>query len=203
MTSSVLKAIFRLASEMEIESSAETGCGKSTLLLSWLSRSHTVFTLESYGSVPARSYQNVQSSELLNEDAVHFVLGPSQRTLPKHSFSRNLQFALIDGPHGFPFPMLEYYYLYPALEENGLLVIDDIHIPTVRWLHDFVAEDEMFELVEIVEQTSFFRRTKCPTFNPVGDDWWLQSYNSNRLDDSRSGPVKPSLTRRFLARLMR
>lgn len=203
MTSPVLKTIFRLASSTHIKASAETGCGKSTLLLSWLSDSHTVFSLEAYGSIPAKSYQNVQTSELLNEDAVHFVLGPSQRTLPKHSFSQNLQFALIDGPHGFPFPMLEYYYLYPALEEGGVLVIDDIHIPTVRWLHDFLTEDAMFNLVEIVDHTSFFRRTSAPTFNPIGDDWWLQSYNANRLDNSRSISDRLSLARGFIARLLR
>jgi len=98
-----------------------------------------------------------------------------------------VQLALIDGPHGFPFPFLEYYYFYPTLEQEGLLIVDDIHIPTTRWLHEFLIEDEMFRHVETVGHTSFFRRTAHPVFNPYGDDWWLQGYNANRFDCSVSG----------------
>lgn len=181
MTAPVLEAIHDHASRISIRNSAETGCGKSTLLLSWLSESHTVFTLEAYGEMPCASFENVRNSDLLRQDAVRFVLGPSQRTVPEFSFEATLNLALIDGPHGFPFPMLEYYHLYPQLERDALLIVDDIHIPTVNWLYRFLADDAMFEEVEVVEDTAFFRRTDQPTFDPLGDDWWLQAYNSNHL----------------------
>lgn len=184
MSEPVLSALASHADDICVENSCESGCGKSTLLLSWLSRNHTVFTLEKYGEVPCLSYERVRSSELLNPDSVSFVLGPTQRTLPNHRFETPMQLALIDGPHGFPFPFLEYYYFYPVLEEGALLIVDDIHIPTIRWLHDFLLEDEMFKHVETVENTSFFRRTAHPVFNPYGDDWWLQSYNANRFSPS-------------------
>lgn len=202
MTAPVLRAIFHYASAIKVQNSMETGCGKSTLLLSWLSSSHTVFTLESYGSIPCESYQNVLKSELLNRTSVNFVLGPSQVTVPNHKFSTSLELALIDGPHGFPFPILEYYYIYPSMEDGALLIVDDIHIPTVRWLHDFLKEDDMFELIEVVEHTAFFRRTSSPTFNPFGDDWWLQTYNANRLNRERSQSNMLSLPRRMLKRLL-
>lgn len=35
--------------------------------------------------------------------------GPTQAPLPGHAFTHRLQLALIDGPHGCPFPNLEYY----------------------------------------------------------------------------------------------
>ena len=51
--------------------------------------------------------------------------------------------------------------------------------PLVVW-PDFLAEDEMFELVEIVSTTAVFRRTERPLFSPHGDRWWEQRYNRRR-----------------------
>lgn len=186
MSDDVLYAIVRHAEGLRIENSMETGCGKSTLLLSWLSRHHTVFTLDKYGELPCLSYERVSASALLNADNVSFVPGPTQRTLPRYPFEEPVQLALIDGPHGFPFPFLEYYYFYPFLQKDGLLIVDDIHIPTIRWLHDFLVEDDMFEFIETVENSSFFRRTEHPALNPFGDDWWLQRYNANRINTEPS-----------------
>jgi hypothetical protein len=39
----------------------------------------------------------------------------------------------------------------------------------------------MFELVQVVERTAFFRRTTALVFDPFGDGWWLQGYNRKRL----------------------
>ncbi len=168
-----LEALVRHASARPLSASVETGSGASTLLLSHLSKAHTVFALDlGTGSVRA-----VQDSPLLRPGVVTFIEGPTQLTLPTHHFTAPLQLALIDGPHGYPFPDLEYYYLYPRLETDALLVIDDIHIPTITNLFDFLRADEMFALEEVVETTAFFRRTPAPTFSPVEDGWWLQGYN--------------------------
>ncbi len=198
MTAPVLKAIHHHASMMSIRNSVETGCGKSTLLLSWLSDCHTVFTLEAYGDMPSESFVNVRDSNLLRQETVQFILGPSQKTVPKHPFGSPLDLALIDGPHGFPFPMLEYYFLYPHLNRDALLIVDDIHIPTVHWLYRFLEEDAMFDRLEVVEDTAFFRRTDQPTFDPFGDDWWLQAYNSKYMKQQGrwSGRLR-RLARRF------
>ena len=190
LSKAVLQAILRHSSNLELLHSVETGSGKSTLLLSWLSRHHVAFTLEAYGAHPADSFLNVQSSDLLNSDSVEFILGPTQKTLPNHSFEKPIQLALIDGPHGFPFPQLEYYYLYPQLEENALLIIDDIQIPTIAQLNDFIAADEMFEPIETVATTSFFRRTSSPVFDPYSDGWWLQNFNQQTLTQQRGFRTK-------------
>ena len=39
----------------------------------------------------------------------------------------------------------------------------------------------MFELVEIVGTTAFFRRTAAETFDPYCDGWYLQPYNTSRF----------------------
>jgi hypothetical protein len=76
---------------------------------------------------------------------------------------------------------MEYWKLYPHLETGGLLIVDDIHIPTIRQLFDFLREDPMFTLLETVGKTAFFERTTAATFSPVQDGWWLQDYNTRRF----------------------
>jgi hypothetical protein len=97
-----------------------------------------------------------------------------------------LQLALIDGPHGYPFPDMEYYYLYPHLDEGALLIIDDIHIATIGHLFDFLKEDEMFRLIEVVDKTAFFERTAAPIFDPYQDGWWMQNYNTRRFSQMKT-----------------
>jgi hypothetical protein len=171
-----LEALARHAAARQVRRSVETGAGKSTLLLSHLSEHHTVFAVNEGDSL-----SRTRDNDLLRKDRVEFVEGPTQLTLMSHAFTEPLQLVFIDGPHGFPFPNMEYWKLYPHLEPGGLLVVDDIHIPTIRHLFDFLAEDEMFRLVEIVGKTAFFERTNAPTFSPVEDGWWLQPYNVARF----------------------
>jgi hypothetical protein len=41
---------------------------------------------------------------------------------------------------------------------GGLFVLDDIHIPAVRSLHDFLAAEPQWKLEKTVRYTSFFRK---------------------------------------------
>jgi hypothetical protein len=177
-SAATLHAIVRHASASPVAHSVETGSGASTLLLSHVSSDHTVFAVDA----GTNSVRAIEFSPLLRRDVVTFVEGPTQVTLPLHAFKDRLQLALIDGPHGFPFPDLEYYYLYPQLDRDALLIVDDIHIPTVGNLFDFISADEMFALQEVVETTAFFRRTNAPTFSPIGDGWWNQRYNKRAFE---------------------
>jgi len=180
-----LKAFVRHASARLVRASAETGSGASTLLLSHISDDHTVFAMDGgTGSINA-----IRASSLLRQEALTFVEGPTQLTLPRHRFTKPLQLALIDGPHGYPFPDLEYFYLYPHLETDALLVLDDIHIPTITNQFDFLRADAMFTLEEVVETTAFFRRTSAETFSTTADGWWLQRYNFRVFESVPAEPV--------------
>jgi hypothetical protein len=176
VSASVLRGIYRYGKEMNITLSVETGCGKTTLLFSHLSRHHQVFSVDGGKSITV-----VRDSPLLNKESFELIEGPTQVTLPAHKMSSAVQLAYLDGPHGFPFPDLEYYYVYPHLERNGLLIVDDIHIPTIYNLFRFLKEDEMFEELEVIDTTAFFRRTAAQRFDPYADGWWLQKYNKNRF----------------------
>jgi hypothetical protein len=170
----VLAAIIRNAPE-RIEHTAETGAGRSTVLFSQLSPHHTVFAIEWGGSI-----SQPQQHSRLRAASVEWVIGPTQQTLVTHEFAHQLDIVLLDGPHGYPWPQLEYAKVYPTLRTGSLLIVDDIQIPTIRHLFDFLREDDMFELIEVVSNTAFFRRTDAPTFPTDGDHWWLQKYNKSR-----------------------
>jgi len=182
-----LTALAQHLSKTPIRYSAETGSGSSTLLFSHCSEQHTVFSLDHGGSVA-----NVKASPMLRADHVVWVEGPTQLTLPAYRFQNKLQAALIDGPHGYPFPDLEYYYLYQQLEPEALLIIDDIQIPTIHNLFEFLKQEEMFTLDEVVDTTAFFVRSNAPMFCPTEDGWWLQGYNKRPLTTPRPEPAAPA-----------
>jgi len=170
LSEKAIRAMARHLAKRPIQHSTETGCGASTLLFSHLSGDHTVFTLDD-GITPLRS------SPLLESATTRFVVGSTQKTLAKYEFRHKIQAALLDGPHAFPFPQLEYYFIYPSLDAHALLILDDIHIPSIHDLFRFLRADAMFDLVDVVEKTAFFERSTAPTFDPLGDGWWLQNYN--------------------------
>jgi hypothetical protein len=202
LTGDVLAAIARHAAERPVKRSVETGTGKSTLVLSHCSEAHTVFAQDDRGH--GDSLMRVQESALLRRAAVTFVVGPTQRTLATHQFDAPLDLIMLDGPHGYPFPELEYYFLYQHLAEGGLLIVDDIHIPTVFNLFAFLREDVMYRLLEIVRTTAFFVRTSAPLFDPLADGWWLQKYNERRFpvtDESLPVSFIDRLKRRVPAKL--
>lgn len=157
--------------------SIETGCGTSTILLSNLSRSHTAFCIDDRNSENS-SVTFVLGCPLFNQPCVDFIYGPTQVTMPSFEFKQELDLALIDGPHAFPFAELEYYYIYPHLKPNALLIVDDVHIPTVFNLYRFLKEDKMFSFVRKVHTTAIFRRTESPTLpDPLGEGWLQQEFN--------------------------
>ncbi|MGA3030001.1 MAG: class I SAM-dependent methyltransferase [Candidatus Limnocylindrales bacterium] len=194
VSDAVLVAISRRCSG-GLTHSVETGTGRTTLLLSHLSRDHTVFTKQDRGD--GDSLDRVRASSLFVPAAVRFVEGPTQITVPRYAFSERFEFALLDGPHGFPFPYVEYCYIYPHIAPEGLLVVDDVQIPTIRVLVDILRQDPMWQLREIVGQTAFLQRTDAPTVNPLEDGWQLQGYNrpKRRLRDLLPPAVKQALRR--------
>src|SRR6266850_3736691 len=188
-----LRAIARHARRMgRVANSLETGSGKTTLLFSHLSENHLTFAIDEGNSI-----SQVKKSPLFNPHNVTFVEGLTQVTLPKYNFEHKAQIALIDGPHGYPFPDIEYFYLYPLIESGGLLLVDDIKIPTIRRMFEIIKVDDMFELLEIVDDNmAFFQRTDAPCVSLTSDSWWRQGYNREYWEQYLNPPLpSPSYLR--------
>jgi hypothetical protein len=108
---------------------------------------------------------------------------------------------MIDGPHGYPFPDMEYCYLYPHVATGGLLLLDDTHIPSIGRMVEIIKAEDMFDLLEVVDNMAFFRRTEAPTLDPLGDNWWLQGYNASlvrRMNGESEPAARPKLGRRIV-----
>jgi len=180
----VLRGIERLL-PASVDASAETGCGKSTILFSNIARHHTVFCLDDREYGDDSSVKFFEDCPLTQRDRIETVFGPTQLTLPTYRHTRRYGIVMLDGPHGWPFPELEYYFLYPMVEPGGLLVVDDCNIPTIGRMADILAEDRMWRLEGFASTTAIFRRTDAPLFDPTGDGWWEQRYNRRRVSTKR------------------
>ncbi len=179
----VLQAIAHHAERIGgVRNSAETGSGKTTLLFSHLSANHLVFAIDE-----GKSISQVRSSPLFAPQNVTFIEGFTQETVPAYRFQERLQVALIDGPHGYPFPDLEYFYFYPQIESGGLLLVDDIKIPTIRRMFDILRADDMYRLLEVVDDNmAFFERTAAPNIILTGESWCQQGYNREYYREFRN-----------------
>ena len=157
-----------------LEFTAETGCGGSTILLSHLSQRHTAFALEGADL----TVSELKRRDDLLADRVEFIEGETRLTLPVYQFLSKLDLLLLDGPHAYPLPQIEFAYLFPHLKTGGWLVLDDLQIPSVYELFKFVKSSSEVVLEEVVGRTAFFRRTQ-PGRHVVGnpDGWWLQQMN--------------------------
>jgi hypothetical protein len=99
---------------------------------------------------------------------VTFHIGPSQEVLPRLE-PRPLDLALIDGAHGFPYPILDWWFLAPRLRVDGRLVLDDCYFPPVGALVDFLRGQPNWELADIPgRRTVAFRKLSEAA---PGTDW--------------------------------
>ena len=162
----------------------ETGCGASTILFSHYAQRHLAFCYDDRAEENS-SVDFAASFPGFDADRVEWIFGPTQQTILRRPLDEEVDLVLIDGPHGYPFPELEYFAFYPWLKAEGVLILDDIHIPTIRHLFEFLREDDMFYPHQVVGTTAFLVRSNAPALSREGDDWWLQRYNVQRF------PVDP------------
>src|SRR5258707_6309185 len=85
-------------------SSAETGCGGSTMVLSHASEHHIAFAIEGEDRTIT---ELLKQSDLRTENVI-FVEGESKDTLPGHRFEGQMDLVLLDAPHSYPIPQIEF-----------------------------------------------------------------------------------------------
>jgi precorrin-6B methylase 2 len=152
-------------------SSVETGCGGSTIVLSHASDRHIAFAIEGED----RTITELRKQGDLRAANVIFVEGETRATLPGYPFPGELDLVLLDGPHAYPLPQIEYAYLFPRIRLGGWLVLDDIQIPSVYELFHFLKQEPSVALEEVAVRTAFFRRVGTAEHGP--DGWALQRMN--------------------------
>jgi hypothetical protein len=120
----------------------ETGAGASTLVFAAAGSEHEAVT-----PVGAERDRILAECERrgISTDRVTFHIGPSQDVLPRLE-PRPLDLVLIDGAHGFPYPILDWWFAAPRLRAGGLLVLDDCYLPPVGALVDFLCAQPGWEI---------------------------------------------------------
>jgi precorrin-6B methylase 2 len=156
-------------------SSAETGCGGSTIVLSHASERHVAFAIEGED----RTITELRRQSDLIAANVIFVEGETRNTLPRYAFEGEFDLVLLDGPHAYPLPQVEFACLYPRIRLGGWLVLDDIQIPSVYELFRFLEKESSFVLEEVAVRTAFFRRVSAAEYGP--DGWALQGMNRHTI----------------------
>ncbi len=147
----------------------ETGCGISTVLFAMWAAEH-VCVVPSAAEVDACRAYLQQRGQL---DRVVFEVGWSDEVLPRLT-GPPLDLVLVDGGHGFPAPIVDWYYAASRLREGGLVILDDMQLPQVRLgLHEFLAADPRWECVEASEKWAAYRRL---TAGHLREEWREQAF---------------------------
>ena len=107
----------------------ETGSGASTIVFAARGADHTAVTPapEEHERIAGYCREHGISTE-----RVEFVAESSHTALTK--LDGEFDVYLIDGAHGFPFPVLDWYLAHDRIKVGGALLVDDAYIPAVNAL---------------------------------------------------------------------
>jgi hypothetical protein len=167
----------------------ETGAGLSTVLFAAWGCDHLAvvpFAEE------AEAIEGYCASMDIDTSTLRFDLRPSEVALPELAGSGPRDLVFIDGLHGFPMPVIDWFYGAGQLGRDGVVVFDDAHLPQVSWFLDgFVDRDERWEAMEIRRKWRAYRRT---SEGPLAESEVGQAFFN---------PARVGASRRVVSRLKR
>jgi hypothetical protein len=106
----------------------ETGCGTSTALFGAWGCEHLCIVPDPHQEKVIRSYLAGRGHD---DHRLSFDVRTSDVALPPRLGDGPLDLVLIDGCHGFPAAILDWYYTGSRLRRGGVVVLDDIQLPQV------------------------------------------------------------------------
>ena len=156
----------------------ETGCGASTFVFSNYATSHIVHDM----SVDfQKKIDLLNKFDVIKQDNIVFRhKHPADNTMKRNN-KKQYDIILINGISSYPIPDVDFYFNTPSLKNNGILIINNIHVPTINKIYEFIKEDEMFYLHKVVQNAAFFVRTGTGDFDYKAKNWKFQSFNSEKF----------------------
>ena len=127
----------------------ETGSGASTLVFAAAGAEHEAVTPSA--DEEARFLVEAERRGV-DGSRVAFRIGLSHEVLPQLE-PRALDLVLVDGAHGFPYPILDWWYVAPRVKVGGRVLLDDAYMPPVRAIVDALRADPSWA----VEDAASFR----------------------------------------------
>ena len=143
----------------------ETGAGASTIVFAAAGTEHIAVTPD-----PGEESQVRKSCEELgvSSERVTFQLGYSHEVLPQLP-ERQLELALLDGAHGFPYPILDWWHVAPRLGIGGRILLDDAYMPPVAVVVDHARTSKAWEVERSIGYRTVVLRKVANELPPF--DW--------------------------------
>jgi predicted O-methyltransferase YrrM len=173
----------------------ETGCGSSSIVFMLAGTDHTIVAPNASEHQTTREWCATRG---FSTDRTTSIVEDSTKALP--SLQGPFDLGLVDGGHAFPLPFVDWLYIAQRLRIGGLVIIDDINLPTCGTLHAFLdAEQGRWERVQLFERTSVFRKMSDVVVSP--HDWTGQPWVLAEL--ARKRPLSARISQRLSRALVR
>lgn len=124
----------------------ETGAGASTIVFAARGAEHEAVTPSAEEAQRIRAECDRRG---ISTGRLTFRIGSSADVLRAWE-PRPLDLVLVDGAHGFPYPILDWWFLAPHLKVGGLLLLDDAYMPPVAAVVDHLRRSSAWRLERAV-----------------------------------------------------
>jgi hypothetical protein len=104
----------------------------------------------------------------VSSEHVTFEIGYSHEVLPRLA-GQPLDLALLDGAHGFPYPVLDWWHVASRLSVGGRILMDDAYMPPVTAVVDYVRSSTAWEVEGAVGYRTVVLRKRADELPPF--DW--------------------------------
>jgi predicted O-methyltransferase YrrM len=154
----------------------ETGAGNSTIAMLFLNPAKII----SIAPDP-KLFERIHKFCLLNgisDASIEKHMDCSQWVLPQIAAKNRsnppmLDFALIDGCHGWPTAFVDLEYTNFLLKEGGYLMIDDVQLHSLKEMARLIAEHPAYSIAHDIRKSLIFKKVK-PSHS-LGE-WTKQPY---------------------------
>jgi len=148
----------------------ETGLGISTVLLGAWAEQHTCVVPSPEEAELLLAYL---SDKGIQAPGLHIEVGYSDEVLPRLE-PTTIDAFLIDGGHGFPTPVLDWFYGANRLAQGGILVIDDVQLPPVAdYLCAFLDADSRWSRIDGTYKWTAYEKL---TEHDLREEWSTQGF---------------------------
>ncbi len=120
----------------------ETGAGASTIVFASRGAEHEAVTPDPSEEERIRRACHDRG---IDDSRLTFRIGLSQDVLGGLP-ERELDLVLVDGAHGFPYPVLDWWHLAPRLKVGGRMLLDDAYLPGVSAIVDYARSSDAWQL---------------------------------------------------------
>lgn len=166
----------------------ETGAGNSTIMMLFLSPAKLISI-----APDAQLFERIHrfcKKNGISDGAIEEYIDGSQWVLPRLAAENRLSdpildFALIDGCHGWPTSFVDLEYTNSMLKQDSYLLIDDVELHAVKEMARFLVEHPAFSLVLDLGKSLVFQKL---TADRHFGDWGASTYIVRRSNEYARSP---------------